>query len=341
MFFILFLGSEGEINEIKFIGIKILLENLAIETDSFALDQICESFAKFDIEIVRKVEVKLLQPEPTFDEDGNVKNIPVEDILSNSIIFNPLKLYEVAKRYNEPSNIYKKLWIKLIDHEVETMPRTKFLGSEEKASTVSKVKTKFISNPSFCNGLIFENFNETEFSNVDDVLKCVKSRLMPLVPSINSLMWYIRPLLPRFLFEAVDNIMKKVDDQRIKKQLGDYEYLLANLKTGTTPQSISTLIMIISSIMKSEFMNQNISENFLFSNWISILTKKLENVSEFKLLLGNEEFLGAFAISCNILSGCSSNIDSALCDALDSMILTNSKLKDGVSVYCAIEAASK
>jgi hypothetical protein len=334
------IGSEGEINEIKFSGIKLLIDNLSIESDPLALDQICEALTIFDVEILKQVEAKLLQPEPTFDEDGIVKEIPTEDILLKSVLFNPLKLYDVSKRYTEPSCLYKKLWSKLIDHEVDIMPRTKFLGSGEKSSTVSEVKTKSISNPSFCNGLIFETFAENEPSSVEDILKIIKSQLLPLVPSINSLLWYVRPLFPGFLLEAVDKIIKKVDDQRIKKQLADHEYLLLNLKTGTTPQSVSTLILIISALMKSAFRSQNISENVLFSSWISVLTSKLTEVSEFKPLIGNEEFLSAFAISCNILSGCSSNIDNSLCEALESMILSNSRMKDCISVYCAIEAIS-
>lgn len=339
--FTFFLVSEGEINEIKLSGIKLLIENLATEADPFALDQICESLSKFDIEILCKVEIQLLQPEPTFDDEGNVKEVPIEDILSRSILFNPSKLFDISKRYNEVSHCYKLLWVKLIDHEVEIMPRTKFLGSGEKSSTVSEVKTNFISNSSFCNGLIFETFDASDLTSSENVLKCIKSRLMPLVPSINSLLWYVRPLLPEFLFEAVDKIIKNVDDQRIKKQLTDYEYLLLNLKMGTTPQSISTLIMVISAIMKSAFINQIISENFLFSNWISVLSKKLVEVSEFKPLIGNEEFLSAFAMSCNILSRCTSNINSVLSEALESVILNNSKIRDGVSVYCALEALSK
>lgn len=328
-------------NEIKFSGIKTLLENLVDEMDPFALDQICDSLTKFDAEILRKVEVKLLCPEPTFDQEGNVKEVPIEDILSKSSIFNPSKLYELSKRYDVPSQSYKNLWTKLIDYEVETMPRTKFLGSNEKSSSVPEARTKFISNPSFCNGLLFETFVETEFSSTEHVLKCVKSRLMPLVPSINSLMWYVRPYLPSILLEAVDKIMKQIDDQRVKKQLSEYEYLLVNLKTGTTPQNTSTLLMVISAIMKSLFMNQNISENFLYSNWIAVLTKKLSEITEFKALLGNEEFLASLAISCNILSGCSLNIDTALFGLLDTMILNSPKVRDGVAVYCSIEAGSK
>lgn len=335
-------GPEGELNEIKIKGISILLENLGFEMEQFVLDQICSSLVKFNVDTLRKVEVARLQPEPIIDEEGNVKEVPIEDILINSVLFNPVKLYEISLRYDErPSRRYDLLWAKLIDNEVEVMPRIKFLGSTGKASNVSKESVKYLSNPSFCNGLIFETFDDNDFASTANVLKCIKSRLMPLIPSIITLLWYVRPHFPDFLFDAISKIGIKIDDRRIRTEMSNYEFLLSNLKSGNTPQSASNLLMTISAVMKTLFMNQNISENFLFSNWASVLAGKLSEITDFKPLLGNEEFLGALAISCSILSGCSSNIDSVLCSILNSMIINNPKIKDGVAVYCAIEAMSK
>ena len=158
---------------------------------------------------------------------------------------------------------------------------------------------------------------------------------------MNTVLWYVRPHLPGYLLDATGKIFNSIDDQRIKKQLCNYEFLLTNLKSGSSPYNLSTLLLVVSSIMKVAFMNQIISENVLFNNWIAILTEKLSGIPEFKLILGNDEFLSALAMSCNILSGCSIEIDKLLCSALEKMIIDNPKVRDGVSVYCAIEALSK
>ena len=313
-----------------------------IEKSLFALDQICDSLSCFNVEILRKVQVSLLTPEPIEGEEQ--KEIPLDDLLVQSILFNPENLFNISQRYGSagPSAKYKKLWTKLIDEEVEAMPRTMFLGSNEKSNTKSSESNiKAVSNPSFCNALVFETFEGFEFANIDDCLKCIRARLIPLIPSTNTLFWYIRPHLTGWLTEAVNRILKKIDDQRIKKQLCDYEFLIKNLKSGTSPQALSNLLMIISAVIKSGLNNQVISENYVFTAWINAFTKKLNDISDFKAVVGNEEFLTAFAISASVLAGSSMEIDAALADSLDYMILQNSKSKDGLAVYSAIEALSK
>ena len=102
-----------------------------------------------------------------------------------SIIFNPENLYNISQRYGSagPSAKYKKLWTTLTDEEVEVMPRTIFLGSNEKKPNTksSESNIKAISNPSFLI-LVFETFDGIEFANIDDVLKCIRTRLVPLIP---------------------------------------------------------------------------------------------------------------------------------------------------------------
>ena len=99
--------------------------------------------------------------------------------------------------------------------------------------------------------------------------------------------------------------------------------------------------MVISAVMKAGLNNQVISENYVFTTWINALTKRLNEISDFKPVVANEEFLTAFAISSSVLAGSSVEIDAALADSLDCLILQNSKLKDGLAVYSAIEALSK
>ena len=306
------------------------------------MDQICDSLSCFNVEILRRVQVSLLTPEPIEGEEE--KEIPLDDLLAKSIIFNPENLYNISQRYGSagPSAKYKKLWTKLTDEEVEVMPRTIFLGSNEKPNTKSSESNiKAISNPSFCNSLVFETFDGIEFANIDDVLKCIRTRLVPLIPSTNTLLWYIRPHLAGWLIEVVDRIFKRIDDQRIKKQLCDYEFLIKNFKSGTSPQALSSLLMVISAVMKAGLNNQVISENYVFTTWINALTKRLNEISDFKPVVANEEFLTAFAISSSVLAESSVEIDAALADSLDCLILQNSKLKDSLAVHSAIEALSK
>lgn len=324
----------------------MLIENLSFETEQFPLDQICESLTCFNLETVRKVQLSLLKPEISDSDkvDVGVEEISFDNLLSNSVIFNPELIYKLSERFvgrNGPSMNYSKLWTKLIDNEVETMPRTKFLGSSEKTHISEVAKVKPISNPSFCNPLIFETFDGVELSSIDDVLKCYRTRFIPIIPSTNTLLWYIRPHLARWLQETSERIFKLIDDDRIKKQLCDYEYLLKNLKNGTSPQSLSGLLMLVSSILRCCFNNNIISENRLFNSWINFLTKRLADSSEFKAMIANEEFLTAFAISSSLLMGCSTEIDAALTASIESMIIQNLKIKDGNAVYAAVEALPK
>lgn len=336
-------GPEGEIDELKFAAVSFLIKNLSTERDEFVLDRICEALTKFKPETLQKVELALLKPEVNENKDeDDEKEVSVEEILSKSIIFNPSLLHEISFRYkNSQSTWYQKLWVFLIDHEVETMPRTKFLGSNEKSSIKSEAMTKAVINPSFCNGLVFETFETADFSNIESVIKCIKGQLIPLVPSVSTLLWYIRPHLPDFLLSATAKIFNSIDDQRVKQKLCDHEYLLSNLKSGTTPHALSSLLLTVSAILKAAYSNQIISENVLFNSWIKVLTERLGELSEFKLVISNEEFLAAFAMSCNILSGCSREIDKTLSAALNSFLVNNTKLRDGIAVYCAIEALSK
>lgn len=337
------LDADGELNPIKFAAVKLLIENLSVEKDTFALDQICESLSQFNQEILRKVQVKLLTPEPIEGEDQN--EIRMEDLLAKSFIFNPELLYKISERYCAagPSLKYKTLWTRSIDEEVEMMPRTKFLGSNEKTSPTkpSETRTKAVVNPSFCNPLICDSFCDVEFTNVEDVLKCLRSRLVPLIPSTSTLLWYVRPHLAVWLQGATERIFKQIDDQRIKKQLCDYEFLLKILKTGSSPLALSSLLLLISSIMKTGFVNQIISENYLFTSWINFMTRKLDEITEFKPLFANEEFMTAFAISASVLAGCSAEIDAVLQRSLETLILQNPKFKDGVAVFSAVEASSR
>ena len=321
----------------------MLLQYLSRETDSFVLDQICESLSKFNIENLKYVFFIPVDCDISKSEINTIRDD--EKILSSSILFNPSLLYEVSRRYSneELSPRFKHLWTKLIDYEVESMSRSKFLGNEEKSSNVTattKAVIKPITSSGFCNGLICEMFENIEILNLEDAVKCIKTRLIPLIPSISSLLWYIRPHMARFLISFVERFLKNIDDQRIRKKMSDYEFLLSNLKLGTTPQSLSILLLVISAIMKVSFLNQNISEKLLKDDWIELITKRLSEVSDFKAVLNNEEFLASFAVSASIVSGCSAEIDNLLVNAIDLMILKNSKLKDGLSVYCAIETLS-
>ena len=330
-------------NYFKFTAIKLLIESLAIEKDIFALDQILDALINYNMEILRKVQVKLLPPEPIEGEEQN--EVRIEDLIVKSNIFNPQNLYKIRERYSDidPSVKYQRLWTRLIDEEVEIIPRTKFIGSNEKVTTNKSTETKIkgIPNPSFCNSLIFESFDDVEFANSEEVIKCLRTRLIPIIPSTNTVLWYIRPHLAGWLLEATDKIFKSIDDQRIKKQLCDYEYLLKHLKTGTSPQALGSLLMITSAVMRAGFGNQIISENNLFTSWVNVLTKKIDEIADFKSVVGNEEFLTAYAISANVLAGCSGEIDLSLTGALENMILQNPKLKDGVAVFSAVETFAK
>lgn len=333
-------GANDEINATKLIAIQLLLQHLSEENDSLVLDNICFSLSKFDPLIIKRVELELSKQGHDHVESSDI-SCHESKICDSSIIFNPKLLFEVLKKFpSGPSVNYLRLWTTLANFEVSRMSRSLFLGNNGQAKMKNVEPFKPIICPQFCNSLIFEEFRGLEFSDISDIMKFIKVNFIPIVPVIGSLSWYIRPHLPNYMIESVSRILRTVEDQGMRLKLSNFDFLLQNLRVGSSPQSLCSLVVTISSIFKSLFLSHDISANQLLSGWVRLLSCQFSEIPEFKAICGNEEFLSSCAVSSNILSGCSEEIDACLINYLDSSIISNPKVKDGFSVYSAIEAFS-
>lgn len=184
-------------------AVKFLLDKLSVEEDEFVLEQVCEALSKFSIESLKGIELSLLKPK-LMDSDDEFEKIESDTVLlSKSNIFNPSLLFEISRRYKTIRPYYIQLWTRLVDFEVEHMPRTLFLGSNEAViSRKNDSAGNYVSHPSFFNGILFEQFNDIEINSTVDVVKCIKTRLCPLIPSLSTLLWFIRPHFPIYFYDS-------------------------------------------------------------------------------------------------------------------------------------------
>lgn len=344
--------TTNEIDPIKVKAIQFLISKLNDEnTTELELDKVFSSLACFDVESLKTVELLRRNNKEEEEEDVGVERVEVDDsdLLQDSNIFNPSKLYKLSQKYK--NNSANNLWGRLVDYEVDEMARTKFLGSgnvRSDSSSKNRVtvniniggSVKPIINPMFCNSLLcFDCEIVSELKDVSSVFKYFKDRVIPSIPAISSLVWYVRPHLFKFIRSYIASIISKIDDQRILKDMMDYEVGLNALKgSSSSPSAACSLILIISALQAVFYSTQRMSLKQVQSGWIIFLTQ-LEFKPEFKAFLNNDDFLSALSVSAAILSDCSDEVNAILSDLIDGPVLSKNQ-KDNTATYCGIEAMS-
>ena len=126
-------------------------------------------------------------------------------------------------------------------------------------SGLSHFGTSFLSkfNVSFTNAPLCEYLT---LIDTPGVLSGDKQRLGRSYDFVKTVEWFAqRSDMILLLFDA--HKLDISDDQRIRIEIANYEFLLANLKSENTPKSASNLLMIISALMKALFMNQYLKSN--------------------------------------------------------------------------------
>lgn len=319
-----------------------VLNQLDVESHPFALNEICKTLCSTDMGILKRVEFNRLNIDFETGDETSPDDTSVEDCLSRSIIFNQKLLPDLSSRYAVEKLQYNKLVSKLIDYEVENMPRSLFLGSSSKSSpALQKSSSNYQDSPQFCNSLIYETFAGQKFDSFDSIILFFRTRFLPIIPAVNNLHWYVRPHFPGILFNSVERLISGIEDSTFKNKLLDYKFLMESFRISPTPQAFANTLLVISSIMKVLYESQLISETSLNSNWISFLCNDFIRDEKLKTLILNDEVLSSVAISCNILSSCSNVIDSSLSKLMKTLILSDHKGRDGPSVYYALEAFSR
>lgn len=223
------LDKEGKVDGVKEAGIVWLLGQLEVESDSAVLEAIFDSLASLDVASVRAVAGREAPD-----------SIEQKHSLIPQTVLNPERLWLVSGRLdgNVPAS-WERMWARLIDEEVASMPRTLFIGSTRgtsrsetcaRSSETRITRNKPIVHPSLSVALLAEKFDEADVSDEAAVARTLKQVLLPIVPTISQLVWFVRPHLGRAMTAAGSELLSRIDDQRLLKQLANYEMLLQALK---------------------------------------------------------------------------------------------------------------
>lgn len=314
----------------KIAALQWLLACLEETNNATLLGLIAETLVFFDVALIRQVIFSNIAcPEGEEEVDWN-------RILENSTLFNPEALFAKFEPIVKKQS-FKKLVADLIDGEIDNMPRPLFLGSAAESSTIcSQLPKTFASNPAFYNELVFERANNVSATNFDDFCKLVKTAMIPKVPVIGSLAWFVRPHLREALLHFVSKFLDKIDDQQLLKQLTNTRSILESIKGPSTPQYAATSLLIINTLQRILFDKQILSEANL-GFWIDSLCKVFTDSDVgFISFAQNDDFCAAWSVCCSMFSGISKTISSQLIEALS--FIEQAKNKDSLQYLTLIDS---
>lgn len=219
--------KDGNVDSKKSVAIEFLFSILEATTDPLLLTGLAETFAVFDVATLRKV-YSISMKVSDLNEDES--DCPDDFNLSESILFCPERLFEHFAPISTQS-AFKKLVAHLVSYEVDQMPRPLFVGAVESYSTQSKhLNDSPALHPAFCNDFLTIGTPDASLCRMDDIAKWLKSKVVLKMPSVPTLLWYVRPYLRHYLMAYMHGTLSKIDDQSLLRSLASIPSIIDMLK---------------------------------------------------------------------------------------------------------------